>query len=152
MGRFLSVRLKDPQPPSFMVHLPAFPEVTSFLFCHQLFFEPWAADGIYPPSFVVSMSMLPWAIPILIDFFLYILRIPGFWEFQGILVQSLSGLPNKFSSQRLDWASFFLFLYFLRPKTYPFMGLDPLLLILSGPWLVDFGLVPSLKAQMGFKL
>ena len=47
---------------------------------HQPFYEPWAADGTYPPSFFVFMSMLPWAVPIQANFFLHVLRILGFWE------------------------------------------------------------------------
>ena len=61
-----------------------------------------------------------------------------FWKSQSILVQSLSGLPRGLSSQRLDWASFFFFLLFLMPKVCSFIGLGFFLLILSGPWLVDW--------------
>ena len=96
--------------PAIFLHGPPFcvPRGIGLLFMkcwflsHQFFSEPWATDGTYPPSYFVSMSMLPWAIPIPANVFLHILRIPGFYESQGILVQSLLGSPTNFSHK--GWA------------------------------------------------
>ena len=70
IGRFLSIKLKDPQPPSFMVHLRRFLEVPdpfswvagSQVFCP--FLHHWVADGTHLLSFFVFLGMLPWAVSI----------------------------------------------------------------------------------------
>ena len=48
MGWFLFIRLKDPQPPSFMVHLPGFPEILdpySWVVGSQAFWSFFASLG-----------------------------------------------------------------------------------------------------------
>ena len=47
---------------------------------HQPFSKPWVANGTCLSSFLVSMSMLPWAVPIPANTFLHFSRILGFWE------------------------------------------------------------------------
>ena len=134
MGRFLSIRLKDPQPLSFMVHPLGFsevPDIFSWSAGPQVicpFLHHWVADGTYLLSFFVFMGMLPWAVSIPTSL---LLHIPGSQVFGNPQVSRfifLSKFPRNLFSYGLGWASFFL--YFIRPKAYPFMGLGPFLLIL----------------------
>ena len=89
---FLSVRLKDPQPPSFMVLPPGFPEVPnpySRVVGSQafwsLFLHHWVADKDIP----ILVPCVSWHAPLnclnpnLV--LLRVPRIPGSWESLGIL-------------------------------------------------------------------
>ena len=60
---------------------------------------------------------------------------PKFLRIPRYLGSIPSWLPSKFLLQGLGWASFFFFPYFLRPRTYPFIGLDPFLLVV---WVLFF--------------
>ena len=133
MGRFSSIRLKDPQPPSFMVHLPGFLEVLdpfSWVVGSQVFC-PFSTSlggwwdtcalvlcvlGHAPLSYLNSNLALP-----------HIPRILGFWESLGILVQFLSSSPAIFSLK--DWAELLLLLFsslFHEAQSLPIHGLGPL--------------------------
>ena len=94
---FLSVRLKDPQPPSFMVLLPGFPEVPdpySWVVGSQafwsLFLHHWVADK----DISILVPCVSWHAPLnclnpnLV--LLHVSRIPGSWESLGILAQFFS--------------------------------------------------------------
>ena len=143
--------MKDPQPPSFTVHLPRLPEVPdpySWVVGSQVF---WSFSTSLGGWWDISTLVLcvsghaPLNCPSPNLALLHIPRIPGLWESQGILVQFSPWAPQRFSYLwELGWTSFFL--CFVRSKACLFMGLGPFLWILNG-----FG--PSLfllKAQMFF--
>ena len=148
MGRFPSIRLKDAQPPSFMVHFPRFPEVPdpfSWVADSQVFC-PFSAslDSWWDTSalllYVLGHAPLSSLNPNLA--LLHILMIPGFWESPSILVQFFSLVPQWFSPLRTGLSFFFLF--FIRPKVCPFMGLGPFLLTFN-----EFGPCPFLESPNG---
>ena len=131
MDRFLSIRLKDPQPPSFMIHLLGFPEVP-YLFSWSasfqvicLFSTSWVADGTYMLSFFLFMGMLPWAVSITAGLLLHIPRIPGFWQSPSILVQLSLWVPPQSSLLRAGLS--FFFSLFHKAQSLPIHGFGPFL-------------------------
>ena len=93
------IKLKDPQPPSFMVHLLTLPKVLDFFSWSAgsqaicLFLHHWVTDGTHPFLFFMLMGMLSWAVSIPIAVLLHTPKIPGFWEFLGVLVQLSTWVP-----------------------------------------------------------
>ena len=108
---------------------------------HQPFSKPWVADGTHPPSFFASMSILPWAVLIPIDFFLHISGIPSFWESQV-----------SWFSPFLGWAEllFFPFSLFSKAQSLPIHGFGPSLTYLKWTLIDVFGPCPFFKGPNGF--
>ena len=104
IGKFSFIRIKDPQPPPFMVHLLGFPELPdpfSWVASSQIFCPFLASLGGRWDTFVFILCV-PWHAPLsclnLNLALLHIPRILGFWESPSILVQFSLWVPQQFSS------------------------------------------------------
>lgn len=151
MGKLLSIRLKDPQPPSFIVHLPGFPEIPgpySWVAGSQVFSSFSASLGGWWDTFALVLCV-PGHAPLrwlnLKLALLNILRIPNFCESLGILVQFFSLGSQQFFSL-MGWAEL-LFSLFRKAQSLPTRGLGSLPI----DFLINLGLALSLKAQMALR-
>jgi len=103
IGWFLSIRLKDPQPPSFMVHLPRFPKVPdpySWVVGSQVFWSFSASLGGWWDIFALVLRVFGHAFLNCLSLnlaLLHISRIPSSWESPSILVQFSPRAPQWFS-------------------------------------------------------